>query len=300
MNETELYKSIVEGMYEGVYFVDQRRKITFWNKGAERITGYSAQEVMGSSCSDNILVHIDECGKELCINSCPLVATMRENCGHKNDQVFLHHKNGQRIPVSVSVSTISDAFGQPAGAVEVFWENPRRDVDEQLLAELKKAALIDQLTGLPNRRYLEMVLKSSLGEFHEHQMHFGLLFADVDHFKQFNDTYGHDLGDKVLQLVSRTLEGNMRPYDMAGRWGGEEFLILIRYVDEEQFRMVGEKLRVLVESSYLQHNGEQLKVTMTMGGSRIRPDDTIEALLKRVDKLLYSGKQTGRNRVVFD
>lgn len=298
-NHPELFKTIVDSLHEGVYFVNLDRQITYWNKGAERITGYSPEDVVGHSCADNILVHIDETGKCLCIGCCPLVETMMQGCNHKMDQVYLHHKGGHRVPVAVSVSLIRNQEGAPIGAVEVFSEKTSLDYNQQLIEDLKREALIDQLTGLPNRRYLEMNLGGSMAEFQRHQVGFGLIFIDVDHFKRVNDRYGHDVGDKVLRLVGTTMENCMRPYDMVGRWGGEEFVAIIRFVDTEQFKTAAEKLRTLVESSFLTQDGERLSVTVTLGATHVRPDDTVESLLKRADQLMYEGKQAGRNRVVF-
>lgn len=299
LTNPELFKTIVDNLHEGVYFVDLDRRITYWNKGAERITGFTAAEVEGHSCADNILVHIDETGKCLCIACCPLVDTMLQGCGHKMDQVFLHHKQGHRVPVEVSVSLIRNQEGTTIGAAELFVEKSGHEFNARLIETLKREALIDQLTGLPNRRYLEMNLAGSLNEFDRHQIGFGVVFVDVDHFKQFNDSYGHDVGDQVLKLVGSSMENCMRAYDMVGRWGGEEFLAIIRFVDPEQFHTATEKIRTIVANSFLNHQGERLQVTITLGATHVQPGDRVETLLKRADQLMYAGKEAGRNRVVF-
>ena len=297
--DLQLYKTIVDNLHEGVYFVDLERRITYWNKGAERITGYTAAEVEGHSCADNILVHVDETGKCLCIACCPLAETMLTGSSHKTEQVYLHHKDGRRVPVTVSVSLIRDPAGTPIGAAEVFVEQPAHQQTDRLIETLKREALIDQLTGLPNRRYLEMALTGSLAEYNRHGIGFGVVFADVDNFKRFNDTYGHDVGDNVLRLVGGTMENCMRAYDMVGRWGGEEFVAVIRFVNHDQFRAAVEKLRILVENSFLTCQGERLNVTITLGATHVMPGDTAESLLKRADQLMYQGKQQGRNRSIF-
>ena len=299
MTDLETFKMVVEGMHEGVYFVDLERNITFWNKGAERITGYAATEVLGRSCRDNLLVHMDDEGCELCHGRCPLVESMVGNERVNDSQIYLHHKNGQRVPVLVSVSPIRDRRGQIIGGVELFRENLSHNFDLQVLEELKKAALVDKLTSLPNRRYLEMNLNNCFSEYRDNGMTFGIIYVDIDHFKQVNDTYGHDVGDRILQLVATTMENNMRAYDMTGRWGGEEFLVVVRYVNPEQFRVVPEKLCRLVANSFLLHDEERLGVTVSMGATHVQPDDTSESLLKRADQFLYQAKTEGRNRVVF-
>ncbi len=295
----KVYRTIVDNLYEGVYFVDMDRRITYWNRGAERITGYPAREVVGRQCSENLLVHVDEGGRCLCSGSCPLVDVMQQHCDHKEDQMFVHHKDGHRVPVSVSITLIRDRDGRPIGAAEVFRETKGHDQSVLQIESLKRETLIDVLTGLPNRRYLQMNLSGSLAEYERHGIGFGLVFADVDHFKQVNDTYGHEVGDRVLQLVGTTMGHCMRAYDMVGRWGGEEFLAIIRFADEEQFRHVAEKLRAMVASTFLTHGEEKLAVTITLGATHVRPGDTPETLVSRADRLMYQGKQAGRNRVQF-
>jgi len=299
MPSDEIYRSIVDNLYEGVYFVDMDRRIIYWNSGAERITGYSSEDVVGRLCSDNLLVHVDEKGRCLCIGSCPLVDVMQQRCGHKEDQMFVHHKDGHRVPVEVSITLIRDRDGIPIGAAEVFRETRGIDHDLLMIEELKRETLVDVLTGLPNRRYLQMNIAGSLAEYERHGIGFGLVFADVDHFKQFNDTYGHEVGDMVLKLVGTTMGNCMRAYDMVGRWGGEEFLAIIRFADDEQFRHVAEKLRSMVEQSFLGHGDEHLKVTITLGATHVRPGDTMDTLVSRADRLMYAGKEAGRNRVHF-
>jgi len=295
----DFYKSVLDNLYEGVYFVNLERRITYWNKGAERITGYSADEVVGKECADNLLVHIDESGRHLCTSDCPLVDVMKQNCSHKDDQVYLHHKAGHRVPVSVSISLIQDRDGVPLGAAEIFYETKSIDQNAQLIESLKRETLIDMLTGLPNRRYLQMNLSGALAEYERHGIGFGLLFIDVDHFKHFNDTYGHETGDNLLKLVGTTMGNCMRAYDMIGRWGGEEFLAIIRFTDHQQFLLVAEKLRTMVEKSFLMHKNESLTVTITLGATHVRPGDTVESLVDRADLLMYKGKQAGRNQVSF-
>lgn len=300
MTELEFYKSIIHGMHEGVYFVDPQRVITFWNKGAERITGYAAGEVLGHSCSDNILMHVDHEGRSLCTGACPLARSIREECEHRAGRIYLHHKDGHRVPVSVSISPIRNDAGKVIGAVEMFNENPDPTEEQETIEVLRNAALIDQLTGLPNRRYLEMNLTSTLSDYDRSRLTFGMLVVDIDFFKKVNDTYGHDVGDQVLKFVASTMAANLRACDFVGRWGGEEFVVIVRYVGKELLHRVAEKLRCLVANSFLVVQDQRVSVTITIGGALVGDGESAETLLKRADLKLYEGKQNGRNRVVID
>jgi diguanylate cyclase (GGDEF)-like protein len=170
---------------------------------------------------------------------------------------------------------------------------------ESRMKELEEMALLDRLTGIANRHYIEKELSIHLSEEKRFQIPFGILFMDIDHFKKFNDTYGHDVGDQVLKYVANTLLKNSRPFDVMGRWGGEEFVGILRNVGREQLEELGNRLRVLVESSYIASQDKKLRVTISMGATVMRHDDTPEILIKRADNLLYDSKSAGRNRLTL-
>ena len=296
LNESFMW-AFLENHCEGIYVTDTNRRIVFWNREAERITGYTAGAVMGSCCADNILIHVDGQGQALCSLGCPLMHAMSEG-EPRRAEVYLHHKQGHRVPVTVCVTPIRDEHGQVIGAAEVFRDNATCQAEHEIIAELSRAALIDQLTGLPNRRHIEMHLAESFDQLRRYGLAFGIIFADIDRFKGINDTYGHAIGDEVLRMVSQTLGANIRASDIAGRWGGEEFLLIIRQAALPALVEVAEKLRMLVENSGLHHNQGFIRATVTMGAAVAREGENQSELIERADALLYEGKNAGRNRVV--
>ncbi len=295
MNGEDFYKSLLQNIYEGVYFVDNDRKITFWNKGAERITGFTASEVMNNFCYNHILNHVNEEGEELCLKGCPLHQTIQDG-EMREAAVFLHHKQGHRIPVSIRTIAIKEK-GRTIGAIEVFKDDTEQQGIAKEIEKLKDLALNDPLTGLPNRRYIESFLNSKMNEFFSLGIPFGVAFMDIDKFKEFNDNYGHDVGDEVLKMVAKTFRGVVRSNDLIGRWGGEEFLAAFSGVDEESLCNVSEKLRALIERASLKKGGESLKVTISIGSTLFTEEDTIETVISRADALLYKSKSEGRNKV---
>lgn len=292
------YKEILDNLTEGVYFVDTDRKITYWNRGAEGITGFQGQQVIGHSCADNLLMHVDDAGTLLCQYGCPLSHTLHDGEVHEA-QVYLHHRNGHRVPVRVRVAPLRNQKGEITGAVESFSDNTSMLAALKHADELKEAAFQDPLTGVGNRRFIEMKLVSSLAEFKQHGLALALLFLDVDDFKKVNDTFGHEIGDRVLQMVANTLRHNIRSFDWLGRWGGEEFVIVLLNVDEDQVESIANKLRALVASSNLPAEQGDMQVTVSVGATLIRPDDTLETLVQRADNLMYQSKKSGKNRVTF-
>lgn len=292
------YKSLLDNLYDGIYFVDRQRKITYWNKGAERISGFCAEEVQENYCWNNILRHINDQGVALCYGICPLAATILDGQA-REASVYLHHKEGHRVPVLVRTAPLYDAHRHIIGAIEIFSDNTAQSMITQRVNELERLALLDPLTQLANRRYIEMNLHSRLEELRRYRWPFGVLFLDVDHFKLINDTYGHTMGDEILRMLARTFTANMRTSDIFGRWGGEEFVAIVRNVDHEHLYNLAERLRILIAESYLIEKLSVIHVTISIGGTLARADDTVESLLQRVDQLMYQSKTAGRNRVII-
>jgi diguanylate cyclase (GGDEF)-like protein len=151
-----------------------------------------------------------------------------------------------------------------------------------------------------NRRHVEMQLAARQNDLQRHGWPFGVIFLDIDHFKLVNDTSGHDVGDEVLRMVARTLRSNLRPSDTVGRWGGEEFLVVLSNVEAQGLIAAANKLSVLVEKSRLTARDREISVTVSAGATLARPGERIDTLLKRVDGLLYRSKSAGRNRITTD
>ena len=289
---------VLENLHDGLYFTDTHRVITFWNHAAERITGYTAAEVLGRSCAANILVHVDTDGRSLCRGLCPLAMTMADSVG-REAEVFLRHKDGHRVPVLVRTGPLKDRQGQVVGGIELFTDLSNILANNSRVRELEQLALLDNLTQLANRPYLLREIEARFEEMRRYGIPFGLLFMDIDFFKRFNDTYGHDVGDAVLKLVANTFVANSRAFDVYGRWGGEEFVGVIRSIDAEDLAALGNRMRVLVNQSFLMHDEARLGVSISLGATVAHPDDTAASLIKRADQLLYQSKKEGRNRLTL-
>ncbi len=292
--EKESYARIIENLHDGLYFVDKNRVILYWNKAAEQISGFLASEVVGKSCSDNIITHVDSEGNSLCNGMCPLAASISDGVS-REAEVYMHHKDGHRIPVSVRVSTLTDEDGNVIGGIELFADISNQRTNELRVKELEKLALLDNLTQLANRNYIDREIKIKFEERKRFNLPFGVLFIDIDHFKKFNDQYGHVLGDDVLKFVANTFVANARPFDLYGRWGGEEFIGIIPNITDGDLENLGNRMRNLVKKSYIIHNNKKLQVTVSVGATIAMENDTLESLMKRVDKLLYQSKAAGRD-----
>lgn len=290
-----LYKTdLLNEMFEGIYIVDKQRKITFWNKGAEKITGFLAEEVVGSHCHNNILRHVNQEGNKLCFYGCPLMQTITDG-KIQESEVFLHHKEGHRVPVTIKTLPIFEN-GEIAGAMEIMIDTSMGAYLKDEVEKYRNLAMKDRLTSLPSRLYTETYLDLKMKEYKKLELPFGVAFMDIDHFKTINDTYGHEVGDEVLKMVSRTYVNSIRGNDIIGRWGGEEFIAIFTNCQEAVLGSLAEKIRMLIENSVLHVNDMELRVTISVGATMVRPEDSIDSLIKRADELMYQSKQSGRNK----
>ncbi|MDZ7825528.1 MAG: diguanylate cyclase [Gammaproteobacteria bacterium] len=174
---------------------------------------------------------------------------------------------------------------------------PANDALAAANERLRLRSRIDPLTDLLNRRGFVAEVEAERNRVDRGAQAFGLLLLDVDFFKRFNDDHGHACGDQVLCEVARVLETQTREVDRVGRWGGEEFLILLPETDVEGLARVAEKLRAAIAARVVECEGRQLGVTATFGAALLRDGETFEACLERADQALYFGKDNGRNRV---
>lgn len=291
-------RRLLDALNEGAYVTDGNRRILFWNRAAERISGYRRGEVQGRRCADNILVHVDGCGRSLCRESCPLAATLRDG-RPRRAEIYLHHKDGHRVPVRVRALPRRDRGGRVVQAIELF-----EDMSEKLdlgarIEELRKLAMVDRLTGAANRYFTEKSLEARLEDRRRFSLPLGIIFFDIDDFKRINDRFSHRVGDRALRTVARTLQSNVRFADLVGRWGGEEFLVIVDHADRRILRRIAEKLRLLVERSVFREKERSLRVTLSGGATLAREDDTVQTLVERADLLMYRSKRAGKNRVSF-
>jgi len=299
--EDELFqKNVLENLYEGIYFVNRERKITRWNKAAESITGYKASEVVDKNCNDTNIAHIDEDGIDMCFAGfCPLEKAMSENRICQEDG-YLRHKDGHRLFVKMRVIPEQDSSGKVIGAIQIFHDNSQDKKTLRRLEDLQKLTLVDTVTELGNRRYGEKILNEKFSEMKRYNRPFGLLYIDIDGFKKVNNIYGHEVGDKVLKMVSKSMLSSIRPFDIVYRWDGEEFVGIILNVNYNQLRSVAERMRILIEKSGFNINDKVISITVSIGATLARTTDTPETFLKRADKEMYRCKTSGGNYICIN
>jgi two-component system cell cycle response regulator len=164
------------------------------------------------------------------------------------------------------------------------------------LQNAQTQALTDALTGIGNRRAFDWELERHLGDFRRHGTRFTIMLLDLDHFKSVNDSYGHDLGDQVLQGISGVLSKTLRETDLAARYGGEEFGVILPRTPVSEAYGVAERVRENLAQAEWKVQRGALRVTTSAGLAEVRSGDDESSLLRRADKSLYAAKRAGRNR----
>ncbi len=174
-------------------------------------------------------------------------------------------------------------------------------------AEILKHATLDALTGFYNRHQLEVRMKQEVANAKRQQAPLCGIMTDIDFFKNVNDTYGHAVGDLVLKTIAKVIRGQLREYDIAGRYGGEEFSILLPFTEIHEAKMVAERLRCAIESKTIDISKvnpdietKNINITISLGIYELKENDNVEDLIIKADKALYQAKNTGRNKVVVN
>lgn len=174
-----------------------------------------------------------------------------------------------------------------------------QDQLRQRNADLDRLSRTDMLTGMYNRRHLEQELDRLHNDATRHSAPLCALLLDLDRFKHVNDTYGHGAGDDVLREFARRVAGELRSGDIGGRWGGEEFLVIMPRTDLGDARALAERIRSVAAAAPIISAGSSIDITVS-GGCALGPGDSPAGLVRAADDCLYRAKEAGRDRVVFD
>ncbi len=217
--------------------------------------------------------------------------------------------NENRLLGCIAAKTMSGEFSfQDINYLEQLAKQSSSTINRAIVyGEILKHATLDALTGFYNRRHLEERIKQETSKAKRQKTSLCVIMTDIDFFKRVNDTYGHAAGDLVLQTVSKTIRSQLREYDIAGRYGGEEFALLLPFTRMEEAVMVAERLRKAVENQKVdlsKINPEKahspISITISSGIYEYKTSDNPEDLLKKADKALYEAKESGRNKIVVN
>jgi diguanylate cyclase (GGDEF)-like protein/PAS domain S-box-containing protein len=266
--------------YVIVCTVNPDGELTYASEAFCRLAGYSEAELLGQSYSTI-------CQEDITRNRLGPIRSAIDTWKVWQGEIAIRNKSGKHSVIDMVIAPVYDSDGKATGYRAIG-----EDItDKKHIGEL---AVTDYLTRLYNRVKLDQELLKEIRRAERYKTPLCVTLLDIDHFKDVNDTYGHQTGDAVLKAIAAVLKQNSREVDIAGRWGGEEFLIITPSTPLEQGRQFAEKLRRAIASHPA---GASVRVTASFGVAEYRDGDTLERLTERVDRALYRAKDLGRNRV---
>jgi PAS domain S-box-containing protein/diguanylate cyclase (GGDEF)-like protein len=292
------YEALVENAFDAVCFVDHDRRITFWNKEAEALTGYTPGQLVGKSCCEDLLLHFDEDDETVTSGSWPVAETLRDGKLREAD-VYLRHRSGRMAPVRMRCAPIHDDDGRIIGAIEVL-----RDVSEleEVRARLRAIDLesyTDPVTGLDSRTHTEHRIQGRLDEMRRYGWRFGVVMAHVDNWDDLAECHSDETLEQIIRLSAHCFAGSLRSFDTVGRWSHHEFIALAPILRDQDLYAIGERVRDLVEQAVLQTSDRLLGATISVGATVIDERDNVDTLVERAQLCTVESRQSGGNRVTL-
>ena len=286
----ERHRLLADNAADVIWTMDLEGRFTYISPSVEKLRGYTVAEVMMQSpeevlCPGSLLEM--QKGLASAMNSVQNELPFKVYRGELEQPC----KDGTTIWTEATVSGIYSEDGRFIGMLGVS-----RDISERKLmeAEIRRLSITDKLTQSFNRLKLDETLEQQFEWSKTSFTPFAIIILDIDHFKLVNDTYGHQVGDQVLVELVGVLNDNVRSQDVVGRWGGEEFLIILPDTSREEATGLAERLRQAVAAKIFTTAGH---VTISLGVSAFKTDSSPEAIVSRADTALYQAKEKGRNRV---
>ena len=290
----------------GIFAVDRDYRIVLWNRFMIEHSGLAAADAIGRSFFDCFpdlprawlkrkfdTVFLLHSGSFSSWQHRPWLLPFEHDCPITGSLDLMQQdcsfmpliENGEVVAVCVTIADVTE--------LAVAWKER-----EVALEALRDSSERDALTGLYNRRHVDRRLVAEYNSWTRHRETFSVLLFDIDHFKRINDTYGHPTGDAVLRNIATTVSSQLRSTDILGRYGGEEFIVIMPHCDDVCAAVVAEKIRQAIEADGLEVASGRLQVTVSVGGCAVTEGLAgVAELVAEADQALYDAKHAGRNQV---
>jgi diguanylate cyclase (GGDEF)-like protein/PAS domain S-box-containing protein len=287
----ERFRGIFESARDAIVSVGEDGKVVMANHASQELLGYGEENLAGMEAVRLFPPRFADYWKELVVYASGLGAGNKR----RNIEIQVLSKSGAEIPVQLTLAE-KIVRGQRIQTAILRDISDRKALEE----ELRLQSITDTLTDLYNRRHFHSLAQNEAERSLRIRVPFSILLMDVDRFKQYNDTFGHDEGDKVLRALGEEIRKNFRTMDTGFRHGGEEFLVLLPDTRAEAAIVAAERLRKRFSAiPFLPHPDEEpRKITLSIGIAEFRPGLTIDDLVRFADRAMYAAKNAGRNRTV--
>lgn len=306
IDTTTLLNFIVDRAHVGIFVINSEREIVLWNQFMEINSERSAEQVIGNNLFE-LFPELPRKWMERKIESVFVLKNFSFTSWEQRPYLF---KFSHNRPVTggldcmrqdCTLMPIKNSAGEVTHVCFTLFDVTDTSIYQtqlkKMMAELELSNNLDGLTKLYNRRYVENTLSREYSRALRHNHPFSVILADIDHFKQVNDKYGHLVGDEVLRATSKRLKDCMRTFDVVGRYGGEEFMILLPETGIEGAKQFAERLRHTIAKDPMRAGEDSLSITISLGITEVNHRIKIyEDLINEADKALYFSKAAGRNR----
>src|SRR5467141_1511473 len=297
LGSQELYRMVLDSLPVAVCAVDREGKVILWNDGAERVTGYLRQDVLGRLCTEAFLERADTDNNPMEGNALPLVETMRDGkC--LTLRASLRKKSGQSVGVHVRTVPLRGDDGRMHGAAELFEEMITKTPTDRRHNKLAVAGCVDQLTGILNHSMILARLQESLSLHKVYPVPFCALCISIDGLAKIRERFGQAAVDATLHVVAQSLESALRPTDYLGRWLEQEFLAILTECNENDVGKVGDRLRKMAQRSHVNWWGDTWGVTISIGATPVQDMDTAGGMVSRAEVGMRKSSDAGGNQIV--
>ncbi|HWF91091.1 MAG TPA: diguanylate cyclase [Terriglobales bacterium] len=279
-NDPNIFRAILDSLQLGVYLLDKNRRIVFWNRGAERITGYQRHEVVGHLCQENILPDCGDHGCGLCGAVCPLALTIHEG-KPKEAHVYLRLHAGHRVAMQVWAVPVRDENGTVIGVAESFHELKSVSDRNRRQGMLAAHGCLDAITGLANMDFTNFHLRENLASFNEYRLPFGIVSIRINNLDHFKAAYGRLAVDEVVNMIAESARNSIRPTDFVGRWGEDQFLVIALNCTQSGLEKVVQRIQRVTGHTELKWWGDRLEISISIGAATVQAQDSVESLLVR-------------------
>jgi diguanylate cyclase (GGDEF)-like protein/PAS domain S-box-containing protein len=280
LQNPEIFRAILDGLQTGVCVLDREGKIIFWNQGAAHAVGYMQLEVIGRHYHEVMALQHDNQNHTDSSAACPLARIVHEGKPIPI-RMFLRHKRGSSVPVLVHFDPLRNEHGSIVAVAASFDAPSCRSQMAHPHRSLPPLATRDTVTGVANHGFALFHLRGSLALFTDYHVAFGILRVKPVGLKHFRAAYGHEASDAILTAIAQTLSNIFRPGDLVGRWGEEEFLVILANCATAGVQSVHERTCGIMTEAEIHWWGERLSLAVSIGYTSVELGDTVDALLQR-------------------
>ena len=304
-DSSPLYEFIVDRVNVGIFVLDEHMQVVLWNRFMEIHSGHKADSVIGQHLFE-LFPELPRRRLERKIKNVFLLKNFAFTSWEQMPYLFRFPHNRPvtggidcmrqdctMLPVKNSTGSVQYVCCMLCDVTET---SIYQTMLHEAMSKLQEASDRDGLTGIFNRRFIEHSLSSAMDRAQRYGEQLSLIMTDIDHFKRVNDQYGHLAGDETIRSVCRVLATSLRTSDLLGRYGGEEFMVIVPQTDGMGAIMLAERLRRAVERTPVVYNDLTLRVTISLGITELQKDTkNYEQMIHEADKALYLSKVSGRN-----